>query len=685
MEKKINDGTKNLLNNLLQKLLDRRLNKLEKRIKDEEISLKIINRESQKCILSLEECSHKVRKQIYLTRNKYVDERRNQNILKNDYSKTIDISKPNMNNLNTNIFKNINDNNDNIVTSLKKPELYHHEKEEKNKNKKKRNVTLSPKTVKNMQLEEKMKTIQKSIKDLKAKFKSTKNLKKFQHQKNFLTVDTTPKKRSNKNIYNNTNTKRKINNKKSPGTLPKTLTNFRINTQKNENNDKKGNKDNLHELSLNGIDNEDDIRLTELKIDDVKINEKIENDKSSNNKLNIPRDNSPIKENLNNKEESLLVSNISTLNKEINGMIHKENTNIDNKNKQILTDKKKNNNNNENNKIKNDNDIVEKIKENKIKEELKIEKNTDVNNIVVPKEIKNNIDHLAADTSIHFSLIKPEPELNIDENDENNKTIDLNISDLSEQLTLEEKFQTHLDDILIYLENNEICNLLLINKECFKTIMNFLISKTEIKIDIFEEEISRILEENKTLSNINTTNLRIKKFEFNANSSRAISLLNTISTNNFLKIKNEFLNNKEINLIFHILFIAEGKNEIFSLNDNKAKWDYIFNYFKDYISNQTMGTFIENNLNGKIFDDNIINSLYKFSYKYLNIISPNHFQKINKDIAILVFIIKDLLEHIGILTDKKLEPEKEIILINSRLRSNKEILNRLNEINNKIN
>ena len=681
MEKKINDGTKNLLNNLLQKLLDRRLNKLEKRIKDEEISLKIINRESQKCILALEECSHKVRKQIYLTRNKYVDESRNQNILKNDYSKTIDISKPNMNNLNTNIFKNINDNNNIIVTSLKKPELYHHEKEEKNKNKKKRNVTLSPKTIKNMQLEEKMKTIQKSIKDLKAKFKSTKNLKKYQHQKNFLTVDTTPKKKSNKNIYNNTNTKRKIYNKKSPGAFPKTLTNFKIDSQKNENNDKKGNKDNLHELSLNGIDNEDDIRLTELKVDG-KINEKIANDKSSNNKLNIPRDNSPIKEQLDNKEESLLINNISTLNKEINGIIHKESTNIDNKNKQILTDK---NNNNENNKIKNDNDNVEKIKENKIKEELKIEKNTNINNIIIPKEIKNNIDYLAADTSVHFSLIKPEPDENIDENDENNKTIELNISDLSEQLTLEEKFQTHLDDILIYLENNEICNLLLINKECFKTIMNFLISKTEIKIDIFEEEISRILEDNKTLSNINTTNLKIKKFEFNANSSRAISLLNTISTNNFLKIKNEFLNNKEINLIFHILFIAQGNNEIFSLNDNKTKWDYIFNYFKDYISNQTMGTFIENNLNGKIFDDNIINSLYKFSYKYLNIISPNHFQKINKDIAILVFIIKDLLEHIGILTDKKLEPEKEIILINSRLRSNKEILNRLNEINNKIN
>ena len=682
MEKKLNDGTKNLLSNLLQKLLDRRLNKLEKRIKEEENSLKIINRESQKCILALEECSHKVRKQIYLTRNKYVDERRNQNILKSDYSKTIEIAKPKMNNLNTNIFNNINDNNNIIITSLKKPELYHHEKEEKNKNKKKRNVTLSPKTVKNMQLEEKMKTIQKSIKDLKAKFKSTKNLKKFQHQKNFLTVETTPKKKSSKNIYNNTNTKRKINNKKSPGNLAKNLTNFRINTQKNDNNDKKGIKENLHELSLNGIDNEDDIRLTELKIDYEKINEKITNDKTSNNNFNVPRDKSPIKEQLNIKEESLLISNISNLNNEVNGIIYKESKDIHNKNEQIMGDKK-NNNNNENNKIKNDNDNGEKIKENKIKEELKIEKN--INNIIVPKEKKNNIDYLAGDTSVHFSLIKPEPDENIDENDENNKTIDLNISDLSEQLTLEEKFQTHLDDILIYLENNEICNLLLINKECFKSIMNFLISKTEIKIDIFEEEISRILEENKTLSNINTTNLKIKKFEFNANSSRAISLLNTISTNNFLKIKNDFLNNKEINIIFHILFIAEGKNEIFSLNDNKAKWDYIFNYFKDYISNQTMGTFIEKNLKGKIFDDSIINSLYKYSYKHLNIISPNYFQKINKDIAILVFIIKDLLEHIGILTDKKLEPEKEIILINSRLRSNKEILNKLNEINNKIN
>ena len=214
--------------------------------------------------------------------------------------------------------------------------------------------------------------------------------------------------------------------------------------------------------------------------------------------------------------------------------------------------------------------------------------------------------------------------------------------------------------------------------------MNFLISKTEIKIDIFEEEISKLIEDNKNILNIDVNNIKNKIFEFNANSSRAISLLNTVSMNNFTKIKNEYLNNKEIIIIFDILFIAQGKLEIITMDNNEKKWEYIFNYFKDYISNQSMGSFIEKNLNKKIFDNNIINSLYKYANKYLNIISPNHFQKINKDIAILIFILKDLLEHLGMMTDQ-VNPEKEIILINSRLQSNKETLEKLNEMNNKIN
>jgi hypothetical protein len=51
--------------------------------------------------------------------------------------------------------------------------------------------------------------------------------------------------------------------------------------------------------------------------------------------------------------------------------------------------------------------------------------------------------------------------------------------------------------------------------------------------------------------------------------------------------------------------------------------------------------------------------LYEWSHNKINIITPNYFQKINKDIAILVFIIRDLLECFGISQDKKINPQKE--------------------------
>ena len=97
-------------------------------------------------------------------------------------------------------------------------------------------------------------------------------------------------------------------------------------------------------------------------------------------------------------------------------------------------------------------------------------------------------------------------------------------------------------------------------------------------------------------------------------------------------------------------------------------------YFKEYIINESLGTYIEQKFDKKIFEYNVINSLYKYSFYYLNIITPYHFQNINKDIALFVFIIRDILQFLGILTLAKLESEKELILIKSRLMNNKQVL-----------
>ena len=191
---------------------------------------------------------------------------------------------------------------------------------------------------------------------------------------------------------------------------------------------------------------------------------------------------------------------------------------------------------------------------------------------------------------------------------------------------------------------------MLVNKECLKTIINYLISKTEISIELLQDEIKRLKEYN---SNIDFDNLKKKQFKLSVNSMRAISLLNSSSGNNILKLNNEQLNKKEIILVFSLYFVAIGlKKDILSLT-NEEKIEYMQNYFKkNYNGHNTFGTFIEKELNGKIFDDRIISTLFNLSKKNLYIISPNFFQKINRDIAIFVFIIKDLL------TNKQLGQER---------------------------
>ena len=625
----IDNNTKILLQNLLQKLLDRKLNKLEKNNKEEIASLSYLYKESKKSFSDLKESSSKVNRKVQFIKNKYEEEKRNKNI-----SKLIDINSNNNNNFDTNIFTNYIKN-ENI-------KLSHLAKSEKKKKIKKRFIDFDLKANKttNLLLEEKMNNIQKSIKELRAKFKSTKNIKKNLFQKNFCTVESTPKKKSK--IKNIIHTKHKST-LKSPLNKSKNANNINISIKspRTERNDiKKYESKNEKEKVIddnNAIKKEYIIIEDKLGLNNIDLKSKFE----ENLKISIIEPND--------KDESLLVKNISIMNSKIIN--------------QNEMDKESNINDKENHEIKSIN-INEENKNNKI-----------INN-------NRNIDFLKDDTSINFTLIEHNKS---DEYDDKNQTLDLNISNESDKLTLEEKFQSHLDDILKYLNSKDIFNLLLTNKECFKIIINYYISKNEIMIDIFEEEISQIIEENKSLQNIDINNIKIKEFEFNSNSQTAIPFLNSISINNFEKIKDIYLTNNEINIIFDIYFIAVGNQDVVNHFDNKEKkWEAIFNYFKEYLTNQSLGIFIEQKFNKKIFEYKTISSLYKYSFNYLNIITPYRFQNINKDIALFVFIIRDILEFLGILTLTKLEPEKEIILINSRLLNNKDVIEKLNEINNKI-
>ena len=250
--------------------------------------------------------------------------------------------------------------------------------------------------------------------------------------------------------------------------------------------------------------------------------------------------------------------------------------------------------------------------------------------------------------------------------------------------------------ILKFLNINEILNLAQTKKEILKIVMNIQIKNIIKSID----EINIIIK-NKNI-NINNSSIskRIKPFELNINSIKAISLLNSISKANFIKsimaYKNQNIKNnnviKKILLIFDIYFIALGKKKILnSFNGNNNKIEYICNYFKNN-KNKSIGTIIENDLNGRKFDDFIINSLYECSHEYIKIINPTYYKKLNKDIAILVFLIKNILDYVGlsyieskIQNNNKNNEQKIHLICKSRINVQNIVLNKYNNILNKYN
>ena len=207
-------------------------------------------------------------------------------------------------------------------------------------------------------------------------------------------------------------------------------------------------------------------------------------------------------------------------------------------------------------------------------------------------------------------------------------------------LLLYEKLKACIQYIIDFLTMKDLLLLCQTKKEILKIVMNLKIKKTKQLCDNIN-----ILLKTKNI-NINDFSLsqKLKPFDLNLTSMKAITTLNSISKPNFLK---SFTEHKTINsniikkliLIFDIYFIALGKKNIINNfnGNNTKKIEYICDYFKKN-KNKSIGKIIQNDLTGIKFDDLIINALYEYSHKYINIINPEYYKSINKDISTFVFL-----------------------------------------------
>ncbi len=232
-------------------------------------------------------------------------------------------------------------------------------------------------------------------------------------------------------------------------------------------------------------------------------------------------------------------------------------------------------------------------------------------------------------------------------------------------------------NLFSFLDIQSFFNFMMINKSYYKLIIKLIINKLENKIKDINKNITELKQNNKSII---FSEEKTKIFEFNNSSMRALSILNSISVESFFNEKKINFEDSKIKLIFDIYFIALGKKkDIININfGNCSREKYIKNYFKNN-NKKIIGNIIDNDFKKLLFNNEVINALYEYSYNKLNIISPKNFQRVNKNVTMFCYIIKNIMEHLGIIIkdNNNKTIKQNYNLLSARLHINKELIKKL--------
>lgn len=232
-------------------------------------------------------------------------------------------------------------------------------------------------------------------------------------------------------------------------------------------------------------------------------------------------------------------------------------------------------------------------------------------------------------------------------------------------------------NLFSFLDIQSFFNFMMINKSYYKLIIKLIINKLENKIKDINKNITELKQNNKSII---FSEEKTKIFEFNNSSMRALSILNSISVESFFNEKKINFEDSKIKLIFDIYFIALGKKkDIININfGNCSREKYIKNYFKNN-NKKIIGNIIDNDFKKLLFNNEVINALYEYSYNKLNIISPKNFQRVNKNVTMFCYIIKNIMEHLGIIIkdNNNKTIKQHYNLLSARLHINKELIKKL--------
>ena len=245
-----------------------------------------------------------------------------------------------------------------------------------------------------------------------------------------------------------------------------------------------------------------------------------------------------------------------------------------------------------------------------------------------------------------------------------------------------ELFETNFDLIAQYLSISQLLSFVRVNKQLGINAINALIYRTESEIEEINNNISQILK----IYNPNEEKIH-PKFMFTKSSLRAIQILNEKNSDSIF-IKRDFPkhNSKDILFIYNIFFcILTNKNIQNIIKDDITFWRYICDFFTNR-KNISLGSFIENQIRKINLDTNteLLYKLYTLSNSNIHKIKPNYYQNICKTTGIIVFIIKDIIDYLGLSKDRNVSSGKIYRVLNARLDIQNRFLMKLNSLNGKF-
>ena len=230
-----------------------------------------------------------------------------------------------------------------------------------------------------------------------------------------------------------------------------------------------------------------------------------------------------------------------------------------------------------------------------------------------------------------------------------------------------------------YLQPSDQFILSKLNKETLVSYSEILKSEYDTKLETSQKDIDTLLAKHPK----EELEKEIKPFVIGKGALKAIGMLN--GKNYLTKFENTPTPTTELLLVYRLFFqlIAPKHPEFVSIKDNDQFWSKISVYFTENAHDE-LGKLVESEFKEIDLSNENICKIIDMCKPYQSILTPTYYSKNCPTTGLFVFLVKETLEYIGAINEKKTQPGRLYRNLEYRLNSLKEKKEKINAFIEKV-